>query len=295
MREVRFAQYRRYEARRVNASNAMMTLLAGAGMASHLLQLTRGSKHLLPEVFPQVPYIGRFNLRSELAREILDAADVYLGAMAIPYALAIHEDFLHVCIELLVTVGACTASQAKKAGTLATKHPLIAQATGGVFNADGLGQFETIRLMRNCMIHNGGRANHELLNNLATWTSSIEAGWVKLTGNNLRQLRLGAEPSFGHDEMILALAVTKVLAREANQLLQPKLPRNQWADMLIEDLVNSDTNVLRAPDFNRRAHGPAKFHYAPLQLSDGELEKGRPPISRPVDGGFCRSGEPLLP
>jgi hypothetical protein len=53
MKEVRFAEYRRYEARRVEVSNAMMALLAGAGMASHLLQLTRGSRHLLPEVLPR--------------------------------------------------------------------------------------------------------------------------------------------------------------------------------------------------------------------------------------------------
>ena len=92
MKEVRFADYRRYEAHRVEASNAMMALLAGAGMASHLLQLTHGSRHLLPEVFPQVPHIGRFNLRTEVARQILDAADTHLGAMSIPYALALHDD-----------------------------------------------------------------------------------------------------------------------------------------------------------------------------------------------------------
>jgi hypothetical protein len=103
MREIRFAQYRRYEARRVAASNAMMALLAGAGMASHLLQLTRGSQYLLPEVFPQVPPIGRLNLRSELAHQILDAADVHLGAMSIPYALAIHDDFLRECIHTALT------------------------------------------------------------------------------------------------------------------------------------------------------------------------------------------------
>lgn len=271
MREVRFAQYRRYEARRVEASNAMMALLAGAGMASHLLQLTHGSKHLLPEVFPQVPHIGRFNLRSELARKILDAADVHRGAMAIPYALAIHDDFLRECIDLLVTANACTAKQAAQASPLAAKHPLIAQSTGGVFNADSMGQLTTIRLMRNCMIHEGGRADQTLLNNLATWTSSIEVGWVKLTGNNPRHLRPGAELSFGHGEMILTLAVTKVLAREANRFLQPALPRSQWADMLIADLVDSDAHVLRASDFRRRACGLAKFHYAPLQLSDDEL------------------------
>lgn len=249
----------------------MMALLAGAGMASHLLQLTRGSRHLLPEVFPQVPHIGRFNLRSELARKILDSADTHLGAMAIPYALAIHDDFLRECIDLLVTAQAGTAKQATDANPLAAKHKLIAQSTGGVFNTDSMGQFTTIRLMRNCMIHEGGRADQKLLTHLATWTSSIAAGWVQLTGNDPRQLRLGAELSFGHGEMILALAVTKVLAREANRFLQPALPRSQWADMLITDLVDSDAHVLRASDFRRRARGLAKFDYAPLKLSDNEL------------------------
>src|SRR5215475_4717105 len=91
MKEVRFAEYRRYEARRVEVRNAMMALLAGAGMASHLLQLTRGSRHLLPEGFPRVPHIGRFNLRTEVARQILDAADTHLGAMSVPYGLAGRE------------------------------------------------------------------------------------------------------------------------------------------------------------------------------------------------------------
>ena len=75
--------------------------------------------------------------------------------------------------------------------------------------------------------------------------------------------------------MILTLAVTKVLAREANQLLQPALPRAQWADMLIADLVETDQHVLRAPDFLRRARGLAKFHYGPLRLSDIELAAAR--------------------
>ncbi|MGB6161001.1 MAG: hypothetical protein WBF75_00175 [Pseudonocardiaceae bacterium] len=69
--------------------------------------------------------------------------------------------------------------------------------------------------------------------------------------------------------------MTKVLAREANQLLQPALPRSQWADMLIADLVDSDAHVLRAPHFRRRARGLAKFHYPPLQLTDDELAEAR--------------------
>jgi len=275
MKEVRFAEYRRYEARRVEVSNAMMALLAGAGMATHLLQLTRGSRHLLPEVFPRVPHIGRFNLRTEVACQILDAADTHLGAMSIPYALALHDDFLRECIALLAAAGKCTAREVTAASSLAAKHPLVERCTGGAFNPTSLGQLTTIRLMRNCMVHDGGRCDQTLIKDLTGWTPSIEAGWVKLTGNNPRQLAVGDELLFGHGEMILTLAVTKVLAREANQLLQPALPRAQWADMLIADLVETDQHVLRAPDFLRRARGLAKFHYGPLRLSDIELAEAR--------------------
>ena len=69
---------------RVDTSNAMMALLAGAQSASHLLQLTKGSRLLLPEVYPSVAHIGRFNLTSEAARQILGAADAHLGAMSVP-------------------------------------------------------------------------------------------------------------------------------------------------------------------------------------------------------------------
>ncbi len=98
---VRFADYRQYEQVRVEASNAVMGLLAGARMAAHMLQLTEGSDRLLPEIFPQIPHIGRLNLTTEAARDILIDGDVYLGAMAVPYALAIHEDYLKTCLTLL--------------------------------------------------------------------------------------------------------------------------------------------------------------------------------------------------
>lgn len=69
MTVVRFAAYRSYEAARVEASNAMMALLAGAQLASHLLLLSDGSSQLLPAMYPRVPHIGRFNLTSDAAWE----------------------------------------------------------------------------------------------------------------------------------------------------------------------------------------------------------------------------------
>jgi hypothetical protein len=79
-----FAAYREYRKKRTDASNALMALLAGAQLASHLLKLTDGSRHLLPDIFPSVPHIRRFNLSTEQAIELLDAADEHLGAMSVP-------------------------------------------------------------------------------------------------------------------------------------------------------------------------------------------------------------------
>jgi hypothetical protein len=83
----------------------MMALLAGSRLAAHTLQLTAGSLRLLPEMFPAVPDIRMFNLRTEVARELLLDADSHLGAVAVPYALAVHEDFMISVIEVLKAEG----------------------------------------------------------------------------------------------------------------------------------------------------------------------------------------------
>lgn len=270
MKIVRFRAYRQYEATRIEASNAMMALLAGAQLASHLLQLTEGSDRLLPEVFPRVAHIGRFNLTSEAAREILTAADSHLGAMSVPYALSIHEDFLKTCLSLLERAHRCPAGAADKA-RLFTGHDLIEGATRGAFTVGSLLQLHTLRSMRNCQIHDGGRANQAVLDSIGPWTEGTEAGWVRLAKRSPRGLGLGDRVEFGQAELILTLAVTKTLAREANQLLQPALPRELWADILVEDLISEDLRTRRAPDRLRRARGLARFHYDPLRLTENEV------------------------
>lgn len=267
---VRFPAYREYEATRVEASNAMMALLAGAQMASHLLRLTEGSDQLLPEIFPRVPHIRRFNLTTDAAREILLSADEHLGAMSVPYALAIHEDFLKTCIRLLEQAGRCAAGTAESS-VLATQHQTIEQATGGTFPAVPMTQLTTVRRMRNCTIHRGGRANGTLINDVAAWSPDVEQAWTRLAGRSPKSLVEGARVTFGQPELILTLAVTKTLAREANELLQPALPRDLWADIVLADLVESTRSLTGAPDALRRLRGHSRYHYGPLKLTDAEL------------------------
>ena len=71
MPEVRFAAYRQYLLQRQLVNSSVMALLAGSQLASHTLQLTQGSDRTMREIFPQVPHIDRFNLKSDHARALL--------------------------------------------------------------------------------------------------------------------------------------------------------------------------------------------------------------------------------
>jgi hypothetical protein len=113
--------------------------------------------------------------------------------------------------------------------------------------------------------------SNPLLNRLAIWSADAEKGWTQLAGRSPRALAAGDTVEFGHGEVLIALAVTKNLAREATQFLEPAVPRDVWADILIGDLADAQPTALSAPDFFRRARGHARFHYGPLQLTDTEI------------------------
>jgi hypothetical protein len=267
---VRFLAYRQHEAARVEASNAMMAFLAGANMSAHLLQLTSGSKHLLGEVFPQVPHIGRFNLTSDAARAILLDAESHLGGMAVPYALAIHEDFLRTCLDLLRRAGLCTGRDTRP--SMKEIHGKIEQATGQPFDAVSMAQFQVMRCLRNAIVHANGRAGTELFAEfLPRWTPEVERGWVKIAKRSPLELTDDERVDLRHGELILTLAVTRKLARQANAMLVTALPRDLWINLLIEDGVASgkvDGNHTRR---ERDLRSLARLHYEPIAFTRAEI------------------------
>jgi hypothetical protein len=156
-------------------------------------------------------------------------------------------------------------------------HGKVAAATGSPFSWESIVQFDTLREMRNCMIHAGGQADARLLGQIASWTSPIAADWLAIAHADPRCLRLGDKISFSHGELIVSLAVTKRLAREANRLLQKTLSRSFWADLLVADLTASDPSAVRGSQALKKARGLARFSYHPLSLTEQEL---RDAISR---------------
>jgi hypothetical protein len=247
-----------------------MGLLVGAGVAAHLLQLTDGSSQLLPVIFPNVPHIKRLNLTSNETRQILTDVNKHLGAMAVPYALAFHEDYLKTCLNLLERAGhkfALSADEHK----LFQQHEAIQSATGKTLNQASLQQMHMLRVMRNCQIHSGGRADDRLMNLQEEWSDAADEGWINIAGTSPKDLKKNDVITFGPGEIFVALAATKVLARQVNQFLQPALPRSLWADLVFEDIHDPGLTKLSHPEIRRKANGYARFNYGCLRLTDDEI------------------------
>lgn len=144
----------------------MMALLAGSKLAAHTLQLTAGSSQLLPDIFPGVDHISYFNLRTDVATDLLLNTGHHLGAVAVPYALAVHEDFVVTALQALTGLGytvlapGSSKNLAKNRVAAWNMHEALFLTLGKSVPARGtdlvsLELYHLLREMRNCQIHNG--------------------------------------------------------------------------------------------------------------------------------------------
>lgn len=256
---------------RDDVNSSIMGLVAGSQMAIHLLRLTEGSDHLLAEVFPNIPHIGRLNLKTSAAREVLDSAETHLSAMAIPYVLAVHEDYMKSCLKLVERH--CNTNIKAKDVPSSKQHELLQDQATKKFTSYSLEQFHLIRRMRNCMIHRGGEIDTALENHCAQLSSDAIQGWEVLTGRT-PQFKVGQEKiRFGQRETVATLAITKRLARETNLILQGVIPRSAWGAIMMADVSSQTPGLPKSfSDRFRKVRGYARYYYAVLNFNDQEIE-----------------------
>ncbi len=252
-------------------NDAIMAFLAGSQLASHTLQLTDGSDRLLPEIFPGVPHIGRFNLRTAKAREVLVNADMNLARMAIPQILALHEDYIFSCLCMLVEARRCSKTKYNKA-SIKSVHEKFAECCTGDFRCETLEQFELLRCIRNCLIHENGSPNGEFDDAVRAMSTKSDADWQRYTGRSPADL---SDPQgaldIRHFEMIATLAITKRLRREVNQLMRDTLSEDEWIDIAYKDFI-IDKRPKNAVQFRTAFHGFVGFHYRVLNIPADKLD-----------------------
>lgn len=268
-RLVKYPHYRDHEQQRIQTNDTMMGLLAGSRLASQTLSLTEGSQLVLSQIFPAVPHIERFNLRTDRAREILDNAESLLGILAVPQVLALQEDLLRDMLTLLAADGPQWSNIDDNAKT-ANIHEKLSSATGVAFTPESVEIFHLVRVARNTHIHSGGRANQTLLNRISSASPAALGAWQEITGTIFPSYTLGQPVALGLSELIGILAVTKRLAEEANVALQDTLSRVGWADMVVTDWSRF-AKAGNPGQKLRQVVGAARRYYAPLCLTEDEL------------------------
>lgn len=269
--QLRYDQYRLLLARRQSANSSIMALLAGSKLALNTLALSRGSKHPLSEIYPEVQHIERFSLRTDVASSLLADADQHLAIMAVPYVLALHEDYMAHCCEMLVAEGQLSRRKVNDMSAK-TMHDVFAVGASAAFDVDDLALFQVLRSIRNSFIHSGGVVGAELEAAVRSLPPSAIPRWARIAREQMPSFTVGDPISLGHQHIIATLAVTSTLMKEANLALEACVPRASWADRALSDAQAEGQASRGNPNQRRRSLRTfVNRYYSNLKLSDDEL------------------------
>lgn len=268
-----FPAYRSYVDSRVEVNDAMMALLAGSKLAAHTLQLTVGSTSTLSQLFPAVPHIARFNLRSDAARSFLDNADYHVASVSIPYALATHEDFVMDMLDLLRD----NEVPIKKEGNRVrawNMHTVLFKSCEVSEPDAWLQSFHVLREARNCITHAGGDADAKLDEAIAAMGADARLGWEEVNnGLPPESLIKDGRIVLTAELIFQSFAVTKRLGRDVNAALRAKLSESAWSKILVEDFASRTSKPKNSDQWRKSLMGYGRQSYAGLRLTSEHLEQ----------------------
>lgn len=270
-----FPVYREYERKRQEANNAIVALLAGSALAAHTLQMNEGSTRILPEIFPNVPHISRFNLRPSAATEILVDAGMHLAIVTMPYALAIHEDFVSKCIRWIHRdVKPSLIPTGFPDSDASNMHNVVANQVGGSFDATesvALELFHLFRLMRNCHIHAGGAVSPKLRKHIIGMSTDACLRWAELTHREPAKILQSEQAEYSLFDIFAVFAISKELARAVNRVLRDCLSEQQWATICVRDFTAETSRSPRSERWGRGLIRHANLLYRSVHLTADAL------------------------
>ena len=272
MPEVKFARYRQYLDQRQLVNSAVMALLAGSHLANHTLQLTRGSDRPLREIFPRVPHIDRFNLKTDMASRLLADAEEHLSAMAIPYILTIFEALFGTFEDMLVASGTPPNRRRKTTSPVWIVKDHWDQV-GEKRDKPSWLVLTLLTHLRHDIIHRAAAAGADTVIARQALTPDAESLWERMAGEPAPSFQVGERHKLDHADMIVCLAVTKFLASEGNTIMQKLYPRALWLRDFVSDAAttqgfgdgNPSQRARRLRTFARRYYDPMRFTLAEVE------------------------------
>lgn len=276
-----FPAFRQYEAIRQEANNAMMALLAGSKLAAHTLQLTAGSRQLLPEIFPGVEHVTYFNLRTDAATQLLLDTGHHLGAVVVPYALAVHEDFVVTVLDLLIRFKYTRKAPSYSSDTTRNRvsawnmHEALWMTLGQPSPPRGsvlaLEHFHLLREMRNAQIHAGGMISARLSQEVNDITPQAATAWRVLSRRAPTDVVATDRLRFTTFDIFAVFATTKALGRAVNSLLRDSLLARQWAEVCLEDYSALTSKPRGSDRWIRGLIGHGAVNYGAGSVSEQDI------------------------
>jgi len=116
---------------------------------------------------PDTP--GRVN-----ARQFLLDADCHLASVAVPYALATHEEFVMNTLSLLTAHGRTLVTHGKQVRAW-NMHTVLFETLGVPEPEEWMQSFHVLRELRNCITHVGGNVSTRLRDEIAPrWARPLD-------------------------------------------------------------------------------------------------------------------------
>jgi hypothetical protein len=270
---VKFPAYRLYEKSRIEMNDAIMANLVSLQLTQHSLKPVDDDTLMLPDIFPTVKHIKRLHLSVNSVNRLLTNAGSHLSTMAIPYILALHEDYVMANLQLLRQAGLISGRTIRSVRS-ERMHEEFEAATNSTIPVDMLEQFHLLRLIRNSLIHTGGVPSADLEHISQTISQVGGRNWKKVTGKRPDELIVANEiTKLDYGETLICLAITKNIAMELNIALQLALSKSIWCSILQEDFINNHTKIEGLKLRTRKVSMYATIYYKPLGLSKGDLEQ----------------------
>lgn len=268
MAEILFHKYRTYVASRVEVNDAMSALLASSRLAENSLAAVPPDM-LLTEKFPTVEHIERFNVTADRARAHFLGADHHLASVAVPYALATHENFVMEMLNLLKDEGRTLTTNRLRAWNMQT---VLFESCGEQEPLSWMESFHVLREMRNCITHAGAAAGDNLAKAIADMGPDARAGWTELTGQPPESVEDDGRLVLTAQHIFTAFAVTNRLGREINALLRREFDRATWSRFAVEDHDQHTSAPRNSSNWRRKALGFVRQNYAALEIEEDDIE-----------------------
>jgi hypothetical protein len=152
--------FRVFKRSRADANRGLNAILVALRLGRYELnRLPRSQENTLLGAYYEhdIADIGDFNYRVSHAKDYLSVAEADLAYMAVPYATSLYEDYISDLARLAARDG--HGNVPRRAGAVAL-HRYLANAGITLPQKEAL-LFESVRTIRNCIVHAAGIADAE--------------------------------------------------------------------------------------------------------------------------------------